>query len=307
MLRKTPSLESAEAFLAAARASSFREAAESIALSPSAFTRRVQLLESFVGAPLFDRSQGRLALTTAGARYLARIEPAMEVIRGATEELRGQADRGRLRLVTSHSLAVGWLMPRLSDLFRTHGIEVDVSTGRGAHLLRSGEVDLAIWAGVPNLDDYEQTRLADLECVLASAPALADGRPPPGSIDELRGHRRLSVKAPPDGWTPWSERMSSVPAFGGTTVFETSHLMYEAAAGGMGLTLVTPMLADRFLREGRLRPCFGGAAPLGEQYRLIYADPRLRRRRDVQALGGWLAEQARDSVQTFQEWMRRAA
>ncbi|MFX8414286.1 LysR family transcriptional regulator, partial [Acinetobacter baumannii] len=42
MLRKIPSLEATEAFVAAASTCSFRAAAGSLALSPSAFSRRIQ-------------------------------------------------------------------------------------------------------------------------------------------------------------------------------------------------------------------------------------------------------------------------
>ncbi|MDB5685965.1 MAG: hypothetical protein JWR77_554, partial [Rhizorhabdus sp.] len=68
----------------AAQARSFRAAAASIALSPSAFSRRIQALEAFVGTALFDRSGPMPCLTDAGTRYLAEIGPALEIVRRAT-------------------------------------------------------------------------------------------------------------------------------------------------------------------------------------------------------------------------------
>jgi len=55
MLRRSPPLSAIEAFLAAAKAPTFKDTALSLALSPSAFSRRIQALERLVGAPLFDQ------------------------------------------------------------------------------------------------------------------------------------------------------------------------------------------------------------------------------------------------------------
>ncbi len=66
MLRQVPPLAALEAFFAATQAPSFRAAAETLALSPSAFSRRIQLLEQFVGLALFDRTSAGTPLTAAG-------------------------------------------------------------------------------------------------------------------------------------------------------------------------------------------------------------------------------------------------
>ena len=109
MRRQAPPLEATEAFLAAARAPSFRAAADAIALSPSAFSRRIQMLESFVGVALFDRSGQMVQLTEAGALYFQEVAPALDTIRRATAALHDRGESRVLRLITSHSLAVGWL------------------------------------------------------------------------------------------------------------------------------------------------------------------------------------------------------
>lgn len=174
MRRQTPPLEAAEAFILAARSVSFRAAADELALSPSAFSRRIQMLENFVGVPLFDRSGVSVRLTEAGQRYLAAISPAIDTIRRATVQMHERAGSRVLRLVTSHSFAMGWLMSRLPDLAQRHGIDVELSIGRDAQALRSGEADIAIWGGRPEgEDDLPHERLIDLSAVLAAAPRRA--------------------------------------------------------------------------------------------------------------------------------------
>ena len=303
MLRKAPSLEATEAFLLAARASSFRAAAEEIALSPSAFSRRIQQLEAFVGVSLFDRSGPSVRLTEVGVRYLADIEPALESIRRATEELRGGKQAGKLRLALSHSLAVGWLMPRLAELFARHGTELDLIITRGTHVLRSGAADLALWGGIEQVDELPSDRMIELDGVLVSATTLADGRAPPRSLDELDGHRMLTTRNPPELWRRWLQEAGYTGA--GPAVskyYDTSHLMYEAAASGLGLTLAVPLLTERFLQDTRLHPCTEARAPVGMSYSLFYANPDLRRRSVTRVLRDWLSDEIDTSRTAFDRW-----
>jgi DNA-binding transcriptional LysR family regulator len=303
MLRKAPSLEATEAFLVAARASSFRAAAEAIALSPSAFSRRIQQLEAFVGVSLFDRSGPSIQLTEVGARYLADIEPALESIRRATDDLRDGRRAGKLRLALSHSLAVGWLMPRLADLFARHGIELDLVITRSPHVLRSGAADLALWGGVEQVDDLPAERLIDLDGVLVSAATLADGRSPPRSLDALGEHRMLTTRNPPEIWRRWLSHAGhdgAEPA--ASKCYDTSHLMYEAAASGLGLTLAVPLLTERFLQDTRLHPCTDVRAPVGMGYSLFYANSELRRRAVTGNLRDWLGAEIDASRAAFDRW-----
>lgn len=308
MRRQAPPLEATEAFLAAARAPSFRAAADEIALSPSAFSRRIQLLESFVGAALFDRSGPTVQLTDAGAEYFADVAPAMESIRRATMRIRDHAGSRTLRLVTSHSFAVSWLVPRLPDLIRAHGIEIDLTISRDMQTLTSGAADLAIWGGYEAEDALPCERLIALTAVLSSAPRLADGRLPPASLADLAGHRVLAAKAPEHFWRRWLEQMGQDDRdWQPVTRFETTQLTYEAAASGLGLTLAIPLISERFAREHRLVPTLGPAMPIGIDYTLFYATADIARRAPIRAFVRWLHEMIAVSSADFGQWVDAAA
>ena len=102
MGRRLPPLPAIEAFLFAARSSSFRAAAQQLALSPSAFSRRLQTLETFIGVTLFERSAPP-TLTAAGRRYYQAVAGRLDEILVATEELRLIPDR---RLIMAAEAAV---------------------------------------------------------------------------------------------------------------------------------------------------------------------------------------------------------
>jgi DNA-binding transcriptional LysR family regulator len=92
MRRRLPPLEQIEAFIEAARARTFREAANRCALSPAAFSRRIQGFSDFIGLKLFERRPGGVRLTEAGRACLAELEPAyMELRRAAAQVAGGSA------------------------------------------------------------------------------------------------------------------------------------------------------------------------------------------------------------------------
>lgn len=300
MTRRAPALETIEAFVIATRCRSSREAAEKLALSASAFSRRIQKLESFVGMPLFDRSAAVPALTPVGRQYLAEIEPAIDTIRHATSRVRSIRRRGKLRLMTSQSLATGWLVRRLPEFYAQGGMEIEFLIGRDLDVLRTGGADVAIFGGDLELRGLCADRLLEVQGAVVAARSMVDGRPPPASIEELRHHRLLTVTTPADMWERWFSS-AGYPGFplGQPMRFGTLLLLYEAAASGLGAALAIPIIADPHLREGRLLPCFPLSLPLGTGYSIVYGDEVVRRRADVHHLTTWLREQMRKSEAEF--------
>ena len=308
MLRQAPPLEATEAFLVAARSASFRAAAQTLALSPSGFSRRIQALESFLGIALFDRSGPAIVLTAAGLRYRDQIEPAMDAIRRATSALRDSGRGRRLRLATSHSLAVGWLMPRLAGLQQRHGIEIELVITRDAQVLRMGAADLAFWGGFDADADIVGEMLIELAGVPVATKRLADGRPAPVTLGDLAEHRLLGVRAPAGIWPRW---LAAAGFFGEVPpvamVFDTNDLMYEAAACGLGVALAVPLLVERFLQDGRLRPCLAEAVPVGMGYALYHSNAEVRARPVARVFVDWLRHEIRASADRFDRWCESAA
>jgi DNA-binding transcriptional LysR family regulator len=305
MAQRAPSLAAAEAFLAATRHESFQAAAEEIALSPSAFSRRIQSLEAFAGAPLFDRSSGRPRLTEAGARFKQNVEPAFESIARAVADLRQQVQGRRLRVVTSHSLALSWLLPRLARLYSECGVELELTIGRSAHYLKSGEIDLAIWGGMDDAPCYPRDALEPLDAVPAVGICDPRTESTPRSIEDLARQRLLKARNAPNLWPEWLAKAGYTGVAQQYTEFETTHFAYESAASGLGIALAVPLLVDRFLREGRLTPYANFRAPVGVRYSLIYATAAIRRRADVRVFLNWLNTEIEESLRAFDRWFAR--
>lgn len=90
MSSKRPSVRQLEYFVAVARASNFRKAAEQLGLSQPALTRQIAELESLLGVTLFDRSRAGTLLTPVGRRMLPAAREILERF-GELEELAGPA------------------------------------------------------------------------------------------------------------------------------------------------------------------------------------------------------------------------
>jgi LysR family transcriptional regulator, glycine cleavage system transcriptional activator len=301
MKRQTPPLDSIEAFLQAAQAKSFREAADALAISPSAFSRRLQALEAFLGTSLFDRTGPRPQLNESGRLYLRAVAPALESIRRAS--LRPDAlGTGVLRVMAPHSFAIAWLVQRLpSFLSEDGGTPVELVVSRDLTPLKLGSADLGIVSGPRDWEGLDASLLASLSGLLVSAPLLVYGAAAPRCVGDLREHERLGVTWPQDMWAAWLAGVAYCgPALRAARLYDTASLTYEAAAAGLGVTLAAPFLADRLLQSGRLQVVPKSLAPLGVDYYLVSASRAVSRRADVQAFAAWIRAHSDASIRSFE-------
>src|SRR3546814_11591933 len=108
-----------EACVQVARLGSIKAAAEALALSSPALSRRIQALERFVGHKLFERRHQAVHLNADGERLLAEIAPSLDALTLAMERATGAGALMRLRLGVPPLLASQRLLPHLPELDRT--------------------------------------------------------------------------------------------------------------------------------------------------------------------------------------------
>ena len=296
MGRSIPPLPAIEAFLFAARSTSFRAAANQLALSPSAFSRRLQTLEAFVGISLFERSAAFPTLTEAGRQYYDAVAWRVDEILAATEALKQIGERQGVLIMSPQSLSMNWLMPRLAGFLLQHPeLDVDIVIGRDLNILRRGKADIALANNAQDFTGLPTDPLVGFEGVVVAPPVLATGRSPPSSLNEVARHKLLGLQVPTDFWSRWLTRAGyHGPNVGDPTRYETWGLMYEAAANGFGLTIAVSVIANTYLREGRLSPCFDISVET-TGYRIAYANPKTRARPEVACLAAWLADEMLES------------
>src|SRR5882757_9710031 len=93
-------LSGLRALLCVAETCSFRAAAAELRVTPSAVSQSVRSLEQRVGVRLLQRTTRNVGMTEAGARFIARLRPALDEVQAAFDSLGDLRDRpaGSLRL-----------------------------------------------------------------------------------------------------------------------------------------------------------------------------------------------------------------
>jgi DNA-binding transcriptional LysR family regulator len=138
-----------EAFVAVVRAQSLSQAAEVLALTQPAVTRRVQNFEEALGVELLDRNTKPLRPTPMGLvvyRQCCAIVREVDALRDLVASDTPLA--GTLRLGVAQTVADVALVDALSELKQMHpALQARVSTGWGAQLLQQlqdGVLDAAV-------------------------------------------------------------------------------------------------------------------------------------------------------------------
>ncbi|MBA2521300.1 MAG: LysR family transcriptional regulator [Chloroflexia bacterium] len=139
-----------EAFIMIARTGGFTAAARALHLSQPAVSRRIELLEREVGAPLFDRLRGGVRLTAAGDIFLPYAEQMLTAARDAAIAIRAVqlGTEGTVSLALVGTLASTDLTGRLRTFRETNpGVRLVLRTARSVEvsdLVRQGEVSLGL-------------------------------------------------------------------------------------------------------------------------------------------------------------------
>ncbi|MEM7294923.1 MAG: LysR substrate-binding domain-containing protein, partial [Pseudomonadota bacterium] len=102
----------------AARLGGFAAAANELCVTPGAVTQHIKSLESWIGAPLFQRRSQGVVLTRLGESAVQEFSDAFDQLGNAVQTLRIRAVPDTLRIAVLPSVAQLWLQPRLPALHR---------------------------------------------------------------------------------------------------------------------------------------------------------------------------------------------
>ncbi|HTZ77469.1 MAG TPA: transcriptional regulator GcvA [Stellaceae bacterium] len=268
MQRRIPPLNSLKAFEAAGRLGSFSQAADELHVTHGAVSRHIQLLEEWLGAPLFRRFNRRVALTEAGRAYLAEIGAALDRIALATAQ---HLERGRgrlLRVNATATLTLRWLIPRLSSFqLANPAIEVRLTTSNEPIATVSESFDVAIRRSSVEIPGYVSTwSLPGYRIPVCSPRLLA--RVPLRRPQDLRRHTLLHPASGPTVWSDWL-KAAGVPDLKPkqSLVFEHSYQTLQGALDGLGVATGSSVLIADDVASGRLVTPFAGPRVPAESYR----------------------------------------
>ena len=283
-MKRLPPLTAIEAFVQAARLGSVKAAAEALALSSPALTRRIQALERHVGRPLFERRHQAVHLNPDGERLLAEIGPALDELGDAMDRAHGNAELMRLRLGVLPLYASYRLMPRLGELRTLHpDLHIDLDTrphalarldeGLEAAIVLGREVDPAL---------YSRRLVSNKLVAIGGGDARNMTDPRQLAQATILLHRDL-----PEAFDEWCEA-AGVPGLAPATIdmFDSGQLILDAAAQGLGIAFMFEMHLEG-AHDPRLAPLFGVSATSAFAYWFACRRSALSRR-PVRLFHDWL-------------------
>ncbi|MER6593736.1 LysR family transcriptional regulator, partial [Micromonospora purpureochromogenes] len=137
-------------FVAVAEVRHFTQAADLVGITQPSLSKQIHALETDLGAPLFERVRGNIALTAAGEVLLPLAKRILADVDTATREVQELVGlrRGRVRLGATPSLATSLAPPVLRRFRDAHPtVDLRVEEGGSQDLVRDllrGDLDLAL-------------------------------------------------------------------------------------------------------------------------------------------------------------------
>ncbi len=286
--RRLPPLRALEAFVRIVRLGSAKGAAEELALSPSALSRRVGALEDFVGKRLFTRQHQAMKLTEEGQAFFDAVSPALEDLAAAVESQMESSSVLRLHLGVPSLFGEQRLFPRLLELRQLHPrLHIDIETDRNLTERVGDTLDAAIILSGDPSPSLHSVRLDRNRVYAFTSKQLAASIGTQPDAKTLAKQTFLIHDSLPESFTAWKSAMGMEklrPA--AIDHFDSGQLVLEAAAQSLGVAI---MHADHFdrARDDRLARLFEVDVESPYSYWFI-CRPRDLNNRPVRIFHDWL-------------------
>jgi DNA-binding transcriptional LysR family regulator len=176
---------------------SFISAAKALRLPKTTVSRKVQDLETRLGAQLLHRTTRKLGLTEAGNIYFEhcqRIARELDEAESAVGQLQS-GPRGWLRFTAPYSIGITWIAPLLGQFHALHPeVRVEMLLTQEPLDLIAKEIDVALRVG--NLPDSNLVarKLATFRTQVYASPEYIKRHGEPLHPDDLQHHRALAMQ-----------------------------------------------------------------------------------------------------------------
>src|SRR3712207_2952858 len=107
-MRKLPPLATLRAFEAAARHLSFKRAADELAVTPTAISHQIRLLEETLGQKLFERRTRRVIMTSAAQTLYTPLRDSFDAIAHAVERVSAIKAASTVTLTATMAFTSKW-------------------------------------------------------------------------------------------------------------------------------------------------------------------------------------------------------
>lgn len=288
-------LKAIQVFETVARTGNITLAAEKLKVTQSAISYHIQMLETQVGATLFERRQRGVILTERGAKLLPFVRDGLRSIELGLQAIAAEEAGVVVRVAVLPMFASRWLAPRLKEFWDTYPkteLSFTHDNNTYSNNLNPGEIaDLAVQWGTGDWPNVESHLLLKEPLIAACSPDLLR-RTPLQRIEDLASHSLLHVDNH-DMWRQWLRAAGADEALAGRGLMMTDrHFQLSATLNGVGVSLFVKSFIRDELAKGAL------VSPLPHEYHTNFAYYLVRPRHAKYALAAtqfynWIIGQAR--------------
>lgn len=158
-------------FDCAARWGSFRLAAHELHKTPAAVSLQIRQLEAVLGFALFIRHPRQVTLTEKGLDFSVTVANLLGELQRKVSALQGADEETILRISTTHSFSIKWLVPRIGDFTKKFpDIDIRIDSNDTLVDLEDASIDVAIRFGY--VDSGDPALLFAERMVAVYSPAL---------------------------------------------------------------------------------------------------------------------------------------
>lgn len=256
-IRHLPSLSALQALVEVVDSGSFTQAAGSLYLTQSAVSRKITLLENHYGVPMFLRNSRGVRLTPEGEQVLATTRNILAQLKTLQDRLAPQNRPFRIRMHVS--LAVRWLLPKLSEFYLNHpDVSLSIETVATEVVEPTADSDAWILYLPTPPNDENCLTLFEEELIPVCAPGLGSPAQPLTCMEELAQFSLLHRSADKLDWEKWLVANDGKPLHTYRHIpFNLEELALDAAARGLGVAMTDLTLAAESIERGALMIPFG--------------------------------------------------
>jgi len=249
------------AFARAGSLGSYRAAARSLSISPSAISKSIQRLERHFGVSLFTRTTRSLTLTVEGRDIHERV---LQLLRHAEEiEQVAKSARsepaGTLRIAASLPIGLHIIAPAISEFRKRYPkVLIDLRlSDQIVNLVEEG-IDLAVRIGELSDSSLLSRRLLPYKLGCYASPDYLARCGTPQHPDELAEHETVNLRYQNTGQTlRWPFRIADkeieiLPS--SSVVVDASEAILEAMAAGTGIGIAASFMAAPRVKRKELVP-----------------------------------------------------
>lgn len=258
---------------------SFTVAANDMEIPRSTATKVIAEMEARLGARLLQRTTRVVRPTLDGEAFYQRCLRILDDIEDAEGAFRDVEAKGLLRVEVQGTLARHFLFPGLPAFFERYpGIELSMSeSDRWVDLVQEG-VDCVLRYGHLRDSELVARQVAMLERLTCATPAYLETFGTPIGIDDLDGHRAVSLRSITTGVvTPLEfgsdDKLRTVTLPNTLTVTGTESYLAGIRLG-LGLAQMPRFHVEDDLRHGALIEILKDTPPPSVPVSLLY--PRTR-------------------------------